>query len=56
VATFQGAPAGLQGAPAAEWPLLTAGSVMSLIPMLIIFIVAQRYFVWSVAATRLAGT
>jgi multiple sugar transport system permease protein len=33
-----------------------AANVMSLIPMLVIFIVAQRYFVRSVAATGLAGT
>jgi multiple sugar transport system permease protein len=45
-----------QGAHATEWPLLMAGNVMSLIPMLVIFIVAQRYFVRSVAATGLAGT
>jgi ABC-type glycerol-3-phosphate transport system permease component len=29
---------------------------MSLVPMLCIFILAQRYFVRSVAATGLAGT
>jgi ABC-type glycerol-3-phosphate transport system permease component len=29
---------------------------MSLIPMLIVFFVAQRYFIRSVAATGLAGT
>jgi len=39
-----------------EWTLLMAGNVMSLIPMMIIFFVAQRYFVRSVAATGLAGT
>ncbi|HEY3733651.1 MAG TPA: carbohydrate ABC transporter permease [Streptosporangiaceae bacterium] len=45
-----------QGAHSTEWPLLMAGNVMSLIPMLIIFFAAQRYFVRSVAATGLAGT
>jgi hypothetical protein len=45
-----------QGTHATEWPLLMAGNVLSLVPMLIIFIVAQRYFVRSVAATGLAGT
>jgi ABC-type glycerol-3-phosphate transport system permease component len=29
---------------------------MSLLPMLVIFFVAQRYFIRSVAATGLAGT
>jgi multiple sugar transport system permease protein len=45
-----------QGAHATEWTLLMAGNVMSLIPMLIVFFVAQRYFIRSVAATGLAGT
>jgi multiple sugar transport system permease protein len=39
-----------------EWTLLMAGNVMSLTPMMIIFFVAQRYFVRSVASTGLAGT
>jgi len=45
-----------QGAHSTEWTLLMAGNVMSLIPMMIIFFVAQRYFIRSVAATGLAGT
>ena len=45
-----------QGAHATEWTLLMAGNVMSLIPMLVIFFAAQRYFIRSVAATGLAGT
>ena len=45
-----------QGAHQTEWPLLMAGNVMSLAPMLLIFFVAQRYFVRSIAATGLAGT
>jgi multiple sugar transport system permease protein len=45
-----------QGAHQTEWPLLMAGNVMSLAPMLLIFFVAQRYFIRSVAATGLAGT
>jgi multiple sugar transport system permease protein len=45
-----------QGAHATEWTLLMAGNVMSLVPMLIIFFAAQRYFIRSVAATGLAGT
>ena len=45
-----------QGAHSTEWTLLMAGNVMSLIPMLLIFFAAQRYFVRSVAATGLAGT
>jgi multiple sugar transport system permease protein len=45
-----------QGAHATEWPLLMAGNVMSLLPMLAVFFIAQRYFIRSVAATGLAGT
>jgi multiple sugar transport system permease protein len=45
-----------QGAHTTEWTLLMAGNVMSLAPMLLVFLLAQRYFVRSVAATGLAGT
>jgi multiple sugar transport system permease protein len=45
-----------QGAHSTEWTLLMAGNVMTLTPMLVIFFIAQRYFIRSVAATGLAGT
>jgi multiple sugar transport system permease protein len=45
-----------QSAHATQWTLLMAGNVMSLIPVMIIFFAAQRYFIRSVAATGLAGT
>jgi multiple sugar transport system permease protein len=44
-----------QSAHSTEWPLLMAANVMSLIPMLLVFFAAQRYFVRSVAATGLGG-
>lgn len=44
-----------QGAHSTDWPLLMAGNVMSLLPMLFVFVVAQRYFVQSVAGTGLKG-
>jgi multiple sugar transport system permease protein len=44
-----------QGAHATEWTLLMAGNVMSLIPMMVIFFAAQRYFIRSVAATGISG-
>ncbi len=44
-----------QSAHSIEWTHLMAGNVMSLIPMLIIFFAAQRYFVRSVAATGITG-
>jgi multiple sugar transport system permease protein len=45
-----------QGAHATEWTLLMAANVMSLVPMLAIFFLAQRYFIRSVASTGLTGT
>jgi multiple sugar transport system permease protein len=45
-----------QGAHSTDWTLLMAGNVMSLVPIMIVFFAAQRYFVRSVAATGLAGT
>jgi multiple sugar transport system permease protein len=45
-----------QGAHSTDWTLLMAGNVMSLAPMMVIFFLAQRYFIRSVAATGLAGT
>jgi multiple sugar transport system permease protein len=38
-----------------EWALLMAGSVLSLIPMVVIFLLAQRYFVRGIATTGLGG-
>ena len=45
-----------QGAHATEWTLLMAANVMSLVPVLAVFFVAQRHFIRSVASTGLAGT
>jgi hypothetical protein len=39
------------GKPAAPHRSPTTAPVLSLTPVLVIFIVAQRYFAWSVAAT-----
>ena len=44
-----------QGSHDTHWQLLMAGNVFSLVPMLLVFVVAQRYFVRSVAATGLKG-
>jgi multiple sugar transport system permease protein len=38
-----------------HWELLMAGNMFSLLPMLLIFFAAQRYFVRSVATTGLKG-
>jgi len=53
--TLQLGLATFQGAHSTEWPLLMAGNVMSLAPMMVVFLIAQRYFVRSVAATGLTG-
>jgi multiple sugar transport system permease protein len=45
-----------QGAHSTEWTLLMAANVMSLVPVLAIFFLAQRHFIRSVASTGLAGT
>jgi multiple sugar transport system permease protein len=44
-----------QGSHDTNWQLLMAGNVFSLIPMLLVFFAAQRYYVRSVAATGLKG-
>src|SRR6476619_1258657 len=44
-----------QGAHFTNWPLLMSANVMSILPMLLVFIVAQRFFVQSVASTGLKG-
>jgi multiple sugar transport system permease protein len=44
-----------QGAHRVRWPLLMAANVMSLLPMLLVFIGAQKYFVQSVASTGIKG-
>ena len=41
----------LQGAHATEWNILMAGTVMSQIPMLVVFLFAQRWFIRSIAYT-----
>ena len=44
-----------QGAHFVRWPLLMAANVMSLLPMLLVFLGAQKYFVQSVASTGIKG-
>jgi multiple sugar transport system permease protein len=44
-----------QGAHQTQWNLLMAGNVMSMIPMLVLFFAAQRFFVRGIATTGLKG-
>ena len=37
------------------WTLLMAGSVMALLPSLIVFLIAQKYFVQGIAISGLKG-
>jgi multiple sugar transport system permease protein len=45
----------LVGQYTVQYPLLMAGSVISILPMLVLFVVAQRFFVRGIALTGLAG-
>jgi multiple sugar transport system permease protein len=47
--------ASFQGAHQTNWSLLMAGNMMALAPMLIVFVVAQRWFVQSIAASGVKG-
>jgi multiple sugar transport system permease protein len=38
-----------------EWGMIMAGSLIVMLPMLIIFLMAQRYFVRGIATSGLAG-
>jgi multiple sugar transport system permease protein len=53
--TLQLGLASFQGAHQTNWPLLMAGTLLSQIPMIAVFLVAQRYFVRSLAYTGLRG-
>ena len=43
------------GQYAAEYGLIMAGSIITLIPVLIVFLALQKYFVEGVAATGIKG-
>jgi ABC-type glycerol-3-phosphate transport system permease component len=44
-----------QGQYVGRWPLLMAGALVSVIPMIVLFIVAQRHFVRGIALTGIKG-
>jgi ABC-type glycerol-3-phosphate transport system permease component len=44
-----------QGQYVGRWPLLMAGALVSVIPMIALFIVAQRHFVRGIALTGIKG-
>ncbi len=45
----------LRGQYHTNWPLLMAGSVMMLLPILILFLMAQKYFVQGISLTGMKG-
>ena len=44
-----------QGQYIGRWPLLMAGALVSVLPMIVLFIVAQRHFVRGIAMTGIKG-
>ena len=44
-----------QGQYVGRWPLLMAGALVSVIPMILLFVVAQRQFVRGIAMTGIKG-
>jgi multiple sugar transport system permease protein len=53
--TLQLGLATFQGAHASQWHLVAAGNIMSMIPLLVLFLVAQRFFVRGIATQGLKG-
>ena len=47
--------ASFQGNYYSDWSLIMAGSVIALVPTLILFIFAQKYFVEGITMTGLKG-
>ncbi len=45
----------LQGEHATDWPVLMAGALLSTLPLLVLFFLAQRYFVAGIALSGLKG-
>jgi ABC-type glycerol-3-phosphate transport system permease component len=44
-----------QGQYVGKWPLLMAGALVSVVPMIILFVIAQRHFVRGIAMTGIKG-
>lgn len=45
----------MQGRYTVQWNLLMAASLLSILPMLIVFIVLQRYYIQGIATSGLKG-
>jgi multiple sugar transport system permease protein len=44
-----------QGQHVGKWPEMMAGALLSLLPMIVLFVIAQKYFVRGIALTGLKG-
>ena len=44
-----------QGQYVGRWPLLMAGALVSVLPMIVLFVIAQRQFVRGIAMTGIKG-
>jgi multiple sugar transport system permease protein len=44
-----------QGQYVGRWPLLMAGALVSVVPMIVLFVIAQRHFVRGIALTGIKG-
>jgi multiple sugar transport system permease protein len=44
-----------QGQYVGRWPLLMAGALVSVLPMIVLFILAQRHFVRGIAMSGIKG-
>ena len=44
-----------QGQYVGKWPVLMAGALVSVVPMIVLFVVAQKYFVRGIALSGLKG-
>jgi ABC-type glycerol-3-phosphate transport system permease component len=45
----------MMGEYTVQWNLLMCGSLLSIVPVMIIFLVAQRYYIEGIAMTGIKG-
>jgi multiple sugar transport system permease protein len=53
--TLQLGLATFQGAHNAQWHLIAAANIMSMVPLLVLFLLAQRFFVRGIATQGIKG-
>ena len=47
--------ASMQGHYSTDWPVLMAGTVIALLPVLVVFLLAQEYFVQGITLSGIKG-